>query len=71
MQETTNSRRAAGVEAPPLLRARVVQLVAAVGSSDAAKQLGIGLEALARVAGGLGVRRGTIALVERNIERES
>lgn len=45
----------------------VAALVARVGFVNAARTLGIGREALARVLAGQPVRAGTLALIERNL----
>jgi hypothetical protein len=49
--------------APPDLVARLRDLDADVGTTKAAERLGISRETFARLVGGLGVRRGTVALV--------
>lgn len=48
--------------APPELVARARALTDELGTTAAAKALGISTEAFARLVGGLGVRRGTVAL---------
>ena len=54
--------------APPELVARVRALDREHGTSKAAALVGVSRETFARLVGGLGVRKGTIALVERSIE---
>lgn len=49
------------------LVARIQKLVELVGMVRASRDLGIGREALARLAGGLRVRAGTISLAEQAI----
>ncbi len=51
----------------PELVAHVAALIAKLGVMRAARDLGIGRESLARLAGGLHVRAGTIALAERSL----
>ncbi|MCL4840155.1 MAG: hypothetical protein KJ058_19575 [Thermoanaerobaculia bacterium] len=53
----------------PDLRERARQLIDERGADRAAKTLGIGRESAMRLAAGLRVRRGTIALAERALER--
>lgn len=49
--------------APPDVQKHVAARVAEIGVVEAAKELGIGREAVTRIVGGLGVRAGTIASV--------
>jgi len=49
------------------LAARVKALVDREGVSAAARTLGVSREAVARLAGGLDVRRGTVALAEKSL----
>ncbi len=51
------------------LSSRVRAIIERAGLAAAARELGVAREALARVAGGLRVRRGTIALIEQALER--
>ena len=55
--------------APAELRQRIAQMLAARGEAWTCEALGMQRHTLARVAGGFGVRRGTLALVERGFER--
>lgn len=55
--------------APESLRKRVDLLLNVAGTPEAVKKLGVSREALARLAAGLPVRAGTIALVEKALKR--
>lgn len=50
------------------LAARVKALADREGVSAAARILGVSREAVARLAGGLDVRRGTVALAEKGLD---
>lgn len=50
------------------LRSRLEMLLSVAGMPEAVKKLGVSSEALARLAAGLNVRAGTIALVERGLK---
>lgn len=56
------------IVAPPDLVARVRALDQEHGTVKAAALLGVGRETLARILAGLGVRRGSLALVEAGLE---
>lgn len=56
-----------GIVAPENVQTRVRSLVDRVGVGKAADELGVGREATARIAAGLGVRRGTLSLVEQSL----
>ena len=61
-----------GIQPTAALRDNVKALISELGGvNTAATALGIGREAAARIAAGLGVRRGTIALAMRAIEKRS
>ncbi len=53
--------------APDKLRARVTQVINKNGTGETSKELGVSPEALARLVGGLDVRNGTIAQVEKTL----
>jgi hypothetical protein len=53
--------------APDKLRARVAKAIEKSGTGETSKALGISPEALARLVGGLDVRNGTIAQVEKTL----
>jgi len=53
--------------APDKLRARVAQAIEKSGTGETSKALGVSPEALARLVGGLDVRNGTIAQVEKTL----
>lgn len=59
-----------GVRPPDLLRREVVRIEAELGSTGAARELGISRESLARIVAGLGVRAGTIALVKERLRQK-
>lgn len=56
-----------GVVAEPKLRARVNEMISKNGTGKTSKALEVSPEALARVVGGLPVRKGTIAQVEKGL----
>lgn len=63
---------AAGLRPSPALRSGVRALIAELGGvSPASEVLGIGREATVRIAAGMGVRRGTMALAEQGLKKQS
>lgn len=57
------TERHMGIPATDALRTRVLDLVKENGEEEAAKRLNVGRTTLARILGGLGLRRGTLALL--------
>jgi hypothetical protein len=57
-----------GIEPSVKVQDAVRDCVAERGVTHAAEYLGIGREATARIVAGLGVRRGTLALVEKALK---
>ena len=60
-----------GIAPDDVVRTGVRALVDSVGVGQAAVVLGIGREATARIAAGLGVRRGTLLLAERSLKKQN
>lgn len=58
-----------GVSPPSDIKSAVRDHIAEYGVTEGAVKLGIGREATARIAAGLGVRRGTLALVEQALKK--
>lgn len=59
-----------GITAPADLLSKVRSLVEERGVNQAAETLGIGRESTARIAAGLGVRRGTLAIVRDKLAKK-
>lgn len=60
-----------GVRASPALRSDVRSLIEEIGVNETSKALGIGREAVARIAAGFGVRRGTLFLAEKSLKERA
>ena len=60
-----------GVRPPDPLRHAAIRLESELGSTGAARELGISTETLARIIAGLGVRPGSIALAEARFAQVS
>jgi hypothetical protein len=58
-----------GTKPPDKLRQAAVRLEHEMGSTGAARELGLGRETFARIVAGLGVRPGSIALAEKHLAR--
>lgn len=58
-----------GIAPNESVKSGVRALVDSMGVGQAAVELGIGREATARIAAGLGVRRGTLLLAERSLRK--
>jgi len=58
-----------GLKPPKELRQAAVRLEQELGSTGAARELGITRETLARIIAGLGVRAGTLSLAEKHLAR--
>ncbi len=61
----TNRKKPEPTIAPKALQERVRELLKTKSVVEVAKHLGIGREAVTRIAGGLGVKAGTIAQAEK------
>lgn len=62
-------RRPGGITLPPHRREQLVREVHARGEPLVLRVCGISRQGLARAAAGLGVRPGTVALIERGLDR--
>ena len=58
------------VVAPKELQERVKKLIEKEGAVGASKELGVSRESIARIAGGIPVRAGTIALVTQKFSEK-
>ena len=52
-------------------RERARRLIAALGAPAAAKRLGLGRDTIIRVAAGMPIHRGTLALLEKSLTTEA
>ena len=59
-----------GIKASSEMRRALTELVARLGTTEAALRLSVTREAIARVIGGLGVRRGTLEVIDRRLGAE-
>jgi len=57
------------VSASEKLRSRVERVVKDIGLAEASKRFNVGESAILRILSGLTVRNGTIALVEKGLEK--
>lgn len=60
-----------GVKPDRELSSAVKSLVDEIGVQEAATLLGIGREATSRLAGGIGVRQGTLALATKRLDQHA
>jgi hypothetical protein len=65
MRNTACTKTATTV--PPPTRDRLRKLIGAIGETEAIAELGVSRQTLSRALAGLGVRRGTVALIEQQL----